>query len=113
MSACWRQVTVAPREPIVRSAVKLQDPDIVVVVVLPVVTGAVPVSEAWTLAIVVESAPNDWSKDTMAWTWAEVSVAASATWMVETKLNITAAATAAVAMIANDFCAIDICWINF
>ena len=90
-----------------RSTVKLQEPDVVVVVVEPE-TGAVPFKDAWTLAIVVESAPNDWSKDTMAWTWALVSVAASATLMVETKLNTTAAATAAVAMIARDFCAIDI-----
>jgi len=50
------------------------------VVVPPVVpVGVPPVREAWTFAMVCESAPNDVSKETIASTWLCVKAAASAT----------------------------------
>jgi len=55
---------------------KLQEPVVVVVVV--VVEGVPPVSEAWTFAIVLLSAPNDERSERIDWTCELVKAAACA-----------------------------------
>ncbi len=57
MRAFWRQVTSAPEEPRVKLRVKVHELDGVDGV--DGTDGVEPVSDAWTFAIVVESAPKD------------------------------------------------------
>src|SRR3989338_1124788 len=73
MSVCWRQVTAAPEEPIVRLAVPTEQE-----VEPPVDTGVPTVSDACTFAIVDASAPNEERSESIDWTCASVSAAACA-----------------------------------
>ncbi len=65
MSACWRHVTSAPFDPIVRSLAKEQDEEVVV--------GAEPVRAASTFAIVALSAPKAVRSARIDWICAVVS----------------------------------------
>jgi hypothetical protein len=77
LRAFWRQVTSAPEVPTIKSRVNEQDEEVVIGGV--VITGALPVREAFTFAIVLESAPNEVRSERMAEVCASVNAAACAT----------------------------------
>ena len=102
MSACWRQVTSLPDEPAERSPVNEQELDDGV----DGTEGVPPVSDAFTFAIVVLSAPNEVRSERMDCTWESVSAAcaigASDSIEVAIASPVATAATFATALVVID-----------